>query len=85
MQGSVYLYFGHTLLTQGSLADLARLGIEPEHGLRLSFYDLDADENGRPTYLCAEGTLYQSEDGRWHAAVDEESFRTVLRSDVASY
>ncbi|MCU1320803.1 MAG: hypothetical protein JWM43_452 [Acidobacteriaceae bacterium] len=85
MQGSVYLYFGHTLLTQGSFADLARLGIEPKNGLRLSFYDLDADNNDRPTYLCAEGNLYQSEDGRWHASVDKESFRTVLRSEVVSH
>jgi hypothetical protein len=85
MQGYVYLYFGHTLLTEGSLADLARLGIEPANGLRLRFYDLDADENDRPTYLCAEGTIHQGEDGRWHADVEKNSFRSVLRSEVTSY
>jgi len=85
MEGRVYLYFGHMLLTQGSLTDLVRLGIDPQNGLRLGFYDLDADEEGRPTYLCAEGTLYQGEDGRWHAAIDEKSFHTVLRSEVTNY
>jgi hypothetical protein len=85
MKGSIYLYFGHTLLTQGSFADPARMGLNPQNGLRLTFYDLDADEKDRPTYLCAEGTLYQDDDGRWHAAVDEKSFRTVLRSEVMSY
>ncbi len=81
MKGSVYLYFGHTLLTKGSFEDLERLGIDPEVGRELEFYDLDADDQDRPTYLCARGALYL-EDGRWHAAIDQNSFRSVLCSEV---
>ena len=81
MKSSVYLYFGHTLLTKGSFEDLERLGINPEVGRELEFYDLDADDEDRPTYLCARGVLYL-EDGCWHAAVDRSSFHSVLRSEV---
>jgi hypothetical protein len=50
MKGSVYLYFGDSQLTRGSFEDLQRLGITPEEGLNLNFYDLDADNLDRPTY-----------------------------------
>lgn len=79
MTGGVYLYFGHTMLTKGSFDDLERLGILPQEGLQLTFYDLDADDQNRPTYLCAEGELHQDEGGHWHAIVKESTFRSVLR------
>jgi hypothetical protein len=81
MKGAVYLYFGHTLLTNGSFEDLQKLGITPREGLTLTFYDLDADEQNRPTYLCASGVLYREGD-KWHAKIDPGSFRSILRSEV---
>jgi hypothetical protein len=81
MKGSVYFYFGHTQLTHGSLEDLEKLGITPREGLALKFYDLDADEQGRPTYLCASGVLYR-EGEQWHAKIDPDSFHSILRSEV---
>jgi hypothetical protein len=83
MKEAVYLYFGHSLLTNGSFEDMERLGITPAEGLALTFYDLDADDQDRPTYLCANGVLYFEND-RWHAKVDSSSFRSVLRSDADS-
>jgi len=82
MKGSVYLYFGHTQLTNGSFEDLRKLGVTPEEGLSLTFYDLDADDLDRPTYLCADGILYRDEGGAWHANLDQSSFHSVLRSEV---
>ena len=81
MKGGVYLYFGNTLLTSGSFEDLQKLGISPQEGLALTFYDFDADEQDRPTYLCASGVLYR-EDDRWHAKVNPDSFHSILRSEV---
>ena len=84
MKGAVYLYFGDTILTNGSYTDLRKLGIEPKEGLKLTFYDMDADDQNRPTYLCAEGTLYQVREkvSAWYANIDEGSFRSILRSEV---
>jgi hypothetical protein len=83
MNGSVYLYFGDCVLTLGSFEDLSRLGITPEEGLRLSFYDFDADGGNNPTYLCAEGVIHHREDGRWFAVVDPGSFRSVPRTEIS--
>lgn len=77
MNPGVYLYFGAEFLTQGSFEDLQKLGIEPQVGLRLMFYDFDADEDGRPTYLCAEGVLYLGEGGHWCANIDTSTFHHV--------
>ena len=82
MDGGVYLYFGDSLLTKGSHDDLARLGIEPKEGLSLNFYDLDADENGNPNYLCAKGVLYKRSDGKWQADIDQSSFHWIPRADA---
>ncbi len=84
MKGAVYLYFAAAMLTNGSYEDLRKLGIEPREGLKLTFYDLDGDEQNRPTYLCAEGTLYQVHEkvSAWYAKIDESSYRSVLRSEV---
>jgi hypothetical protein len=78
---SVYLYLGNNLPTDGSFKDLDKLGITPQEGMSLSFYDLDADDQDRLTYLCAQGVLYLK-GGRWHAMVDQDSFRSLLRSEV---
>jgi hypothetical protein len=81
MKGCVYFYFGDTRLTHGSFEDLEKLGIIPREGLALKFYDLDADEQDRPIYLCANGVLYR-EGEKWHAKIDPGSFHSILRSDV---
>jgi hypothetical protein len=85
--GGVYLYFpgglsdGGTMLTRGSFEDLEKLGTRPKEGLRFTFYDLDADDENRPTYLCADGVLHFSEENKcWCAVVDEKTFRTVPRA-----
>ena len=75
----VYLYLGEGLLSQGSFEDLRRLGITPEEGMRLSFYDFDADDENKPTYLCAEGVLHRGENGAWYATLDPASFNSVPR------
>jgi hypothetical protein len=83
MRNGVYLYFGHTMRTNGSFEDLQRLGITPEEGMALTFYDLYGDEQNRPTYLCADGVLYR-EDDRWHARIDENTFRSIPRVEIGS-
>ena len=51
--------------------------------MRLTFYDIDADEENRPTYLCAEGTLhFGKETSTWYVSIEQETFRSILRSDV---
>jgi hypothetical protein len=84
----VYLYFGGvlsdgaTLLTRGSFDDLAELGLRPEEGLRLTFYDFDADDENKPTYLRAEGVLHFSEENQcWCAVVDNSTFHSRSRAD----
>jgi hypothetical protein len=84
LNGAVYLYFGDAKLTTGSFDDLRELGIIPKEGIRLIFYDLDADKEGHPMYMCAEGVLhFERESASWRAVVEEESLRWVPRSEVA--
>jgi hypothetical protein len=53
-------------------------GIEPSDGLRLTLYDLDA-EDGTPTFL--DGELFWDDDrGEWLAAFEKGGFRTVRRA-----
>jgi hypothetical protein len=83
VKGAVYHYFGDDYLTKGSFDDLQRLGITPEEGLRLTFYDIDADEENRPTYLCAEGTLHFGEEtSTWYISIKQDTFRSVPRLGV---
>jgi hypothetical protein len=82
MKGAVYLYFGENMLTNGSYEDLRKLGIAPSEGMRLTFYDIDTDDQNRATYLCAEGTLYSVTEAvtAWYARIDESTFRSTPRS-----
>lgn len=89
MKGRVYLYFcgvmpdGGVLLTNGSFKDLEDLGTLPNEGMSLGFYDLDADDENRPTYLCADGVLHFDDETRtWRAFVDPNSFCSVPRPEV---
>jgi hypothetical protein len=57
------------------------MSITPTEGMRLTFYDLDADDVNRPDYLCAEGVLHLEEGSTiWRVAIDESTFRAIPRS-----
>jgi hypothetical protein len=79
VKDGVYLYFGDKRLTLGSFDDLRRMNMKPEVGLQLTFYDNDADDEGRQVYLCADGRLCLDVQGNWFAEIDEGTFRTVER------
>ncbi len=65
---------------EGRFEDLEKLGIDPAEGVRLAFYDCDADGDNNPTYICADGVLhFIPETKTWCAFVDEGTFRTVPR------
>jgi hypothetical protein len=87
VNGAVYLYFGGSgdrKLTKGSFDDLRKLGITPKEGARLTFYDLDTDEEGHSMHMCAEGVLhFDEESSSWQVIVEEESLRWVPRLEVA--
>jgi hypothetical protein len=66
-----------TYLSKEALADIARLGVTLAEGEPLTVCDYDADEDGNPTWLVAEGVahydaerrawqiLYSMDDVRW--------------------
>jgi hypothetical protein len=71
------------MLTNGSFSDLQKLGLTPKEGMRLNFYDRDADDENRPTYLCAEGVLHFDDESRtWCAFVDTDSFHSLPQSEA---
>ncbi len=64
------------LTCAGTVTDLARQGVELREGLVLRFYMDDADEQGRPDELLAEGVVHYDEGGRgWVAQVDWTAVR----------
>jgi hypothetical protein len=64
------------LTCMGTRDDLARHGIELQEGLRLTFYMDDANDNGEPDDLLADGvTHYDAEEHCWVAAVDWPTLR----------
>jgi hypothetical protein len=59
------------LTCAGAQQDLARHGITLQEGMRLTFYTDDADDDGQPGELRAEGVVHYSERERcWVATVD---------------
>ncbi len=55
----------------GTMDDLARWGIELREGLVLTFSMDDADDQGRPDELRAEGVVHYDEDAcSWVASID---------------
>jgi hypothetical protein len=77
--GRIFLYAiagkGWSPFTIGSFEDLKLAGITPEEGLRLKFYNDDADDAGNRDDLFFEGTIHFSQSRGWGASVDPESFR----------
>lgn len=71
------------LTCDGTLQDLARQGIRLREGLALTFYTDDADDEGRPDELRAEGLVqYDKDHDLWVATVDWGAVRHA--SDGAS-
>lgn len=68
---------GRLILTcAGTARDLARHRIELREGLVLAFYSDDADDEGAPDDLLAEGTVqYDAAAGRWVALLDRGAIR----------
>ena len=64
------------LTCAGTTEDLARQGIELKEGLSLMFYMDDADDQGRPDELLADGIVHYLEDAHcWVATVDWSAVR----------
>jgi hypothetical protein len=59
------------LTCAGTIADLARQGIELQEGMALTFYMDDADDQGQADELRTDGIIhYDKCDGYWFASVD---------------
>jgi hypothetical protein len=71
-----------TYLSAEAMADIERLGIELEEGAPLTVCDYDADENGNPTWLVAEGVAH-FDPGRkaWQIAYAMDDVRWEPRED----
>lgn len=64
------------LTCAGTHRDLEQEGIELREGLVLTFYTDDADDQGRPDELRAEGVVQYNEDEYcWVAAIDWSALR----------
>ena len=78
--GRLYLYPGSNVdrdwspFTKGTFDDLAEGGITVLEGMRLKFYDSDADEGGQPDDLLFEGSAHFIPDRGWGAIIDAKSF-----------
>lgn len=64
------------LITIGSRNDLLKLGTQLKSGMAVVFYDDDANEDGEPDDLEADGTLlYDHAAGHWVGVYDRSSLR----------
>ncbi len=64
------------LTCAGTRQDLEHQGIQLQEGLVLTFYTDDADDDGQPDELRAEGVVHYDEDGHcWVAAIDWTAIR----------
>ncbi len=80
--GRIYLYPGssntreyQSPFTIGTWEDLKALGIVPEEGMRLAFYDDDADDDGKPDDLIFEGIAHFEPSKGWIAIIDASTLR----------
>jgi hypothetical protein len=78
----IYLYPGqgegqpHYLDSVGTIQDLVDWGITLSEGLRMGFYDFDANDRGDDDKLIFDGTVhYDATKGKWYAIIDWSSFR----------
>jgi hypothetical protein len=64
------------LTCAGTLRDLERHGIELREGIVLTLYTDDANDEGRPDELLAEGVVhYDTTEECWVAAIDWQAAR----------
>ena len=64
------------LTCAGTQADLAHQGVELHEGLRLTLYMDDADDQGQPDELLAEGVVhYNEQEHTWVASIDWSAIR----------
>lgn len=64
------------LTCAGTSEDLARQGIDLHEGLVLTLYMDDADDQGQPDELLADGVVHYNEEERvWVASVDWSAIR----------
>lgn len=64
------------LSTRGTRHDLERAGIELQEGLMLTFYMDDADDEGNPDPIVAEGTVrFDDSIRQWVAEIDWDAVR----------
>ncbi len=72
------------LTTRGTFEDLERYDLKLQPGLRLTFYNPDADMEGNPDDLIVEGIVERDvENDRWLAVVnwDDVKNRSELSAD----
>ncbi len=78
--GRLYLYAvsdvdkGWSPFTVGTYADLKEAGITPAEGMRLRFYNDDADDLGNPDDLIFDGTAHFVPGRGWGACIDVSTF-----------
>src|SRR5215813_4658459 len=71
------------LTCAGTLHDLARQGIQLQEGLVLTFYSDDADDQGQPDELRAEGVVhYDTDEQCWVATIDWAAIRHASEEGV---
>ena len=69
------------LRVSGSHADLAKLHEPVQLGMRLTVYDYDGFDDGRPAWMLAEGVVIRLPSGDLAVEVDSASFRWEPRSE----
>src|SRR5258707_15559319 len=78
--GRLYLYpIGNvdktwSPFTKGTYDDLKEAGVTLLEGMKLHFYDDDADEQGNPDDLLFEGTAHYEPRRGWGAIIDANTF-----------
>jgi hypothetical protein len=94
--GRIYLHPNNasdgswSAFTVGTFDDLRERGIRPTEGLRLQFYDRDADDRGNPDDLLFDGVAHFVIGKGWGAVIDAATFywesdeRKVPQSDSKS-
>jgi hypothetical protein len=64
------------LTCAGTRRDLQRLGIELKEGMAVTLYSDDANDQGQPDELLAEGVVhYNQAEKCWVAAIDWQALR----------
>jgi hypothetical protein len=72
------------LICAGTRRDLKRQGIELQEGMALTFYTDDANDNGQPDELLADGIVhFNKADNCWVAQIDWNAIRHASEKSSA--